>query len=76
MNDWNCSENDEEVWKHDTFVKVPACFPRIKRQSGLFLIMGNFTTLELIEGNPQTHSKKKIHELSSTIGRGKNMWVM
>lgn len=70
--DLNYIENDKEAWMHDTFVRVPKCFPRIRQQAGLFLIMGNFTTSELIEGKPQTHPEKKIHELSPTIGRGEN----
>ena len=45
---------DEACWSRDTFVEVERNFPRIDRQKGLFLIMGNFTTAELLgEQDPE-----------------------
>ena len=54
----------------DYFIEMPQNFPRIKRQKGLFLLMGNFTTSELLRGEPQPHNEKVKHELSPTKGRG------
>ncbi|MPN14815.1 hypothetical protein SDC9_162144 [bioreactor metagenome] len=56
--------------KKDYFVEVPLDFPRIKRQDGLFLLMGNFTTADLINREPKDHKEKVKHELSPTVGRG------
>lgn len=66
---------DEACWGRDTFVEVERNFPRIDRQKGLFLIMGNFTTAELLgEQDPDGASQamKVTHELSENIGRGEN----
>lgn len=66
---------DEACWSRDTFVEVERNFPRIDRQKGLFLIMGNFTTAELLgEQDPDGASQamKVTHELSENIGRGEN----
>ena len=41
----------------DYFIEMPQNFPRIKRQKGLFLLMGNFTTSELLRGEPQPQPK-------------------
>ncbi len=67
--------NHDSHWDHDVFVDVDGNFPRIKRQKGLFLIMGNFTTAELFSGkdpNGKSQTMKVTHELSENIGRGEN----
>jgi hypothetical protein len=67
---------DKKQWEKDVFVEMGKEFPRIERQKGLFLLMGNFTTSELL-GHKQNHDdgkggyEKVKHELSPTIGRGK-----
>lgn len=66
-------DGDEEQWKKDIFVEVEQNFPRIKRQKGLFLLMGNFTTEELLgysTDSAKNMRKKVTHELSPNIGRG------
>lgn len=68
-------DSDKEQWKKDIFVEIRQSFPRIKRQEGLFLLMGNFTTEELLGNNTDSEkntNKKVIHELSPNIGRGEN----
>lgn len=72
IKDDKLNQEDREQLKKDIFVKVHRDFPRIKRQHGLFLLMGNLTTDELINGKePDNHSKKVEHELSPIIGRGR-----
>ena len=64
-------EKNGEVLKKDYFVEMPKTFPRIEKQNGLFLLMGNFTTGELISGKQDFNRTNKVkHELSPTIGRG------
>lgn len=74
-------EQYEKTWNKDLFVKMGENFPRIKRQKGLFLLMGNFTTAELMGenikeegdgGDDKGHKRKVKHELSATKGRGDN----
>lgn len=66
-------DSDKEQWKKDIFVEMKQNFPRIERQKGLFLLMGNFTTEELLgysTDSAKNTNKKVIHELSQNIGRG------
>ena len=63
---------DDEYWAKDIFVKMEKNFPRIAKQEGLFLLMGNFTTEDLLNpiSDPPKYREKVCHELSATIGRG------
>ncbi len=51
----------------DYFIEVDKTFPRIERQDGLFLFMGNRARLD---DQRSTYSYKVTHELSPWIGRG------
>lgn len=66
--------NNFNIPTEDYFIEMPEHFPRIKRQKGLFLFMGNQTTSDLMKTNRdafEKNQKKKVkHELSPTTGRG------
>ena len=66
------SHLDPDILKKDYFIELPLSFPRIERQDGFFLLMGNFETKELCSGKINEYQTKVKHELSSTIGRGKS----
>lgn len=71
INDVPPTEFDEAQWKRDVFVRINPTFHRIEKQCGLFLLMGNFTTEELVSCvEPKVHNEKVMHELSPSIGRG------
>lgn len=66
--------NNLNIPTEDYFIEMPEKFPRIQRQKGLFLFMGNQTTSELMKTNrddcENNQNKKVKHELSPTKGRG------
>lgn len=63
------STEERKLLIGDYFVKCLQGFERIKRQHGVFLLMGNCT----IEDDCRAESLTKVeHDLSQTDGRGKN----
>ena len=57
----------DEYNKKDYFIEMNQNFPRIERQNGLFLFMGNRSS---DNNERQNHSTKIKHELSQSDGRG------
>ncbi len=75
----NIIDGDESILSKDYFVDIPldenenSDFERIKRQKGLFLLMGNFRSYNINRGKTSRFSNTKVkHELSPTVGRGRN----
>jgi len=69
----NTSEEEvRKVLAHDYFIEALQDFPRIQRQKGIFLFMGNLTNTQMLSreiiGKCCDHKVK--HELSPTVGRG------
>ena len=60
----------KDIYGKDYFIEALQDFERIKRQSGLFLFMGNLMNNDMFSKSPNQYNHKVMHELSDEFGRG------